>query len=151
MRRNLYAAGTASMWIGWVIICALITWPASWWYSLDSVLVTDQYTPTGRRVIEIDRTIRRPFTGEWTVEEQIKLSNGLYATIQECHGTARYRPDKGPIEPATLAWWKGNDCTYTGGVDRLIPGSYRICTFVKIKPDWFPQKRVERCSPDFTR
>lgn len=144
-------------WIGWLVpfgwlvaIPIVIFWPASWWYSLDAVVVTDQYTATGQRIIDIDRTIRRPFLGNWTVEEQIKLSNGLYATVQECHGVARYRTDKAPPEPITLDWWKGTACTYTSG-SSLIPGVYRLCTFVKIMPDAAPPKRVERCSPDFTR
>lgn len=151
MKRTINGAVNWGAVLMLALIAGAIWWPAAWWYSLDSVLVTDEYTPTGRRIIEVDRTIRRPFLGHWTVEEQIKLSDGRYATIQECHGIARYRPDKGPPEPIVPAWWKGNECTFTGGVDRLIPGLYRICTFVVIKPDYFPTKRVERCSPDFQR
>lgn len=133
------------------LIAAAIWWPASWWYSLDSVLVTDEYIATGARIIEVDRTIRRPFVGRWTVEEQLKRQDGLYTTVQECRGYARYSPDKAPPDPATTAWWKGNQCSFVGGFDSLPAGMYRLCTFVTIRPAYFPAKQVERCSPDFKR
>lgn len=134
-----------------VFIPIMAIWPASFWYSLDGVVATDEYTTDGKRIVDVDRTIRRAFTGRWVVEEQLKLQDGRYATVQKCSGYSRYRPDKGPPFPATMDWWKGRNCTYTGGFDELPHGTYRLCTFVTIKPDWFPEKKVERCSPDFTR
>lgn len=152
--RSRRGADLAIVWLvvfGWLIFLPVTAlWPASFWYSLDSIIVTDE-TVNGERIIDIDRTIQRPFSGRWRVEEQILLANGRYAAVQVCFGISRYRPDKSPPDPATLAWWKGPRCRYNGGFDSLPAGTYRLCTWVTIRPAYFPEKEVERCSPDFTR
>lgn len=151
MRIHLDRMVSAAIVAAWLGIVGISLWPASWWYTLQSVLVTDEYTSTGARIIEVDRTIRRPFFGRWTVEEQLRRPDGFYTTVQECRGYARYRTDKAPPDPATLSWWKGSRCAYVGGFDALPSGTYRLCTFVTVRPAFFPEKKVERCSPDFTR
>lgn len=139
--------------VGWVcLIVILPLWPASWWYSLDKVEVTDQISPEGGRVMVIDRTIRRPFIGDYRVEEQLMLQAGTYFTAQVCKGEViRYRVDASLPPVPTLEWWKGDHCTMRWPYMKLPAGTYRICTWVTVRPAYFPEKEVSICSNDFSR
>lgn len=138
------------LWAWLLVIPAMFILPGSNWYELRSVVVTESYTATGQRIIDVDRSVIRNFRGAWRVEEQLK-SFGKYTTMEICRGDAYYRTDKSPPNPVTLDWWKGKDCRRDVEFDALPSGTYRICTFVTIKPQFFPTKEVQNCSPDFVR
>lgn len=135
--------------LGWLALLVILpNWPASWWYSLNSVIVTNEYVGN-KRLIQVDREIHRAFFGQWYVETQIKLAAG-YATVQRCAGQDWYRPDKSMPDHVTIDWWMGTNCTLAGGFDSVPVGEYRLCTWVVINTDYFPDKVVHRCSPDYT-
>lgn len=131
-----------------LIIPAIMFAPASLWYEIERFVVTDLYTAQGQRIVDFARTIHVNFYGTWRVEEQWRNGDGRFVTVQVCEGNAQYRIDKSPPDPVTLDWWKGENCTPP---DALPAGTYRICTFVTIRPRYFPTKHVEYCSPEFTR
>ena len=138
--------------IGWaVLLLALPLWPASFWFEVNSVIVTDSYTEKGHRIIDVDREVKREFYGKWRVEEQLKVAGSGYVTVQICEADSHYRPEKGMPAPITLEWWKGNRCRFEWPYYRLIEGTYRICTYWMIEPEYFPRKKVDNCGPDFTR
>lgn len=147
VRRYTNYSLTAYLLLGWAaLLVALPLWPASWWYSLNSIQVLDSRAVDGARLIEVDRVVHRPFLGDWVVEEQVQGPEG-WATIERCVGSDYYRPDKAPPSPATVGWWKGRNC-WAEPTPAAV-GPHRLCTTVKVMPDWAPPKTVHRCSPPF--
>lgn len=133
-----------------LVIPVYMLWPASYWYELRKVYVTDTYTELGERIIEVDRSINEDFRGEWRVEEQLRVGEG-WVTFQVCEGSAEYRQDKTPPEPTTLSWWKGNNCQFEAPFTELKAGEYRLLTQVEIFPRFAPSHKVETISNTFTR
>lgn len=141
--------------VGWLVIILLLPLvPASLWYSLNSIEITDQYDENGHRIIQVDREIHRDFKGFWEVEEQILVDaeKGLYTTVRVCYGEANYKADKSLPDPTTQEWWRyGEDnCAWLTPIHEKVKGQYRDCTFVRIKTKFFGEKRVETCSNRYT-
>lgn len=138
---------------GWLCLLLVVPlWPASFWYSLRSTVVTEDRTPDGHRIMQVDRTIHHDFLGDYRVEEQIKYHGGSYFTIQTCRGAGiRYRRDASLPPVPTLDWWKGDSCRMVKPFTELPAGTYRICTWVTIRPSVLPPKEVSVCSNDFRR
>lgn len=136
-------------WLAFLVVLPLA--PASWWYSLDRVTVLSELGADGTELMEVDRSIRWNFDGDWRVEEQLLTNSGGWTTVQVCQGHSRYRTDKSLPDQVTLGWWKGSDCKFEGRITALFPGTYRVCTWVKWQPNWFPMKYVENCSEPFER
>lgn len=129
----------------------MVFWPASYWYELNDVYVTENRTLEGLRVMIVDREIHRNFNGTWRVEEQILNADGRWRTLQKCVGESYYRSDKSLPDPLTVAWWKGDNCRFLLPDIELIPGTYRLCTWVTVHPYMFPTKTVDRCSNTYVR
>ncbi len=141
--------------------------PASIWYELHRVEVTDEFDADGGRILSIDRDIHKVFKGNWSTTEEILLEyNGGFTTVRKCIGEATYRPDKELPEPVTLDWWidrktfdqiqqgAPQNCEYfypwnVRGFNaingRLPEGTYRLCTNVTIKTK-YGDKYARRCS-----
>lgn len=133
-----------------LIVPAYLFWPASYWYELEQVRVTDSYTALSERIVDVDRSIHRPFYGQWRVEEQLRTPKG-WVTIQICEGDAEYRPDKALPEPVTLNWWKGDNCRFEAPFTELKRGEYRLLTTVDVLPRFAPAHQVEIISNTFMR
>ncbi len=140
--------------------------PGSLWYELHKVEITDEFTPEGGRILNIDREIHQVFEGAWTTTEELLGESGGFTTVRRCVGTATYRPDKELPEPVTLEWWIGlktenqiedgakQNCIYMWpwsmrGFDARtgeVPGGvYRLCTSITVQSK-YGNKFVRRCS-----
>lgn len=118
-------------------------WPASYWLKVDFVKAVS--VKQGERVpMLVDRTINRPFTGEWVVSVKRFVELGW---VHHCHGTgkANYKPGGNLPTDLDLEWW-------TAGACKSLPaGSYIIETSWKIKPtfDFLPERQVSATSNIF--
>jgi hypothetical protein len=139
------------VWVWFLILPVMVFWPASFWYSLNSVEVTNLFTPEGRRVLIVDRSINNQFFGMWRVEEQKQMPDGHFTTVQVCKGESNYMRDKAMPHPITLDWWKGDDCEFIHPFESLDSGTYRLCTFVTVVPKFMPRSTVQNCSNNFLR
>lgn len=134
--------------------------PASLWYELRLVEVTDSVTRTGERIINVDREIYRPFYGQWTTTEELLTIDG-FTTVRRCQGEANYRPDKALPDPVTLEWWtdlktpealargEAPSCEFFRPFNfqnTLPDGSYRLCTTVLVRTENYGSKREQLCS-----
>jgi hypothetical protein len=146
-----WAIDSGLVWFWVVFTPLLVFFPADYWYHISSIVVTDQKTEDGDRILDIDRRINNGFYGAWRVEEQKRMPDGKFTTVQTCTGTNYYRTDKTMPDPVTLSWWKGDNCKYSPPFTTLSPGAYRLCTFVEIQPALIPNKVVQNCSPVFFR
>lgn len=126
--------------IGWVIVLAYSLVPTSNWYELESVEMTADYAMTKdgilSRVINVDRTIHKPFKGWYRVEEQVLLNEKWLAVIA-CENVfpVQYRPDAELPPEITVDWWTWGDCSVLPAVSFVKPAeeSYRLCTWVEIE------------------
>lgn len=149
VKRAIHVCLDNILWLVWLFIIPFILFaPSTIWYELRSVVVTDDYTAEGQRIVLIDRSINRSFYGEWRVEEQKRIGDH-FTTVQLCEADNYYLADKGLPEIVTLDWWKGENCRPAN--PQFAPGEYRICTWVTIMPQIFPPRTVNTCSPIFKR
>ena len=59
-------------------------------------------------VIVFEREIKRPLAGQWSVETQIRKSNGRFTTVCRGSGLSHYSPDENlPPGGVTLSWFRG--------------------------------------------
>ena len=87
---------------------AVYSWPATWWFDARSVTVFDA---AERKPIQmlVDRTINRPFVGEWNVLVRRADPDGMTVKCQ-ARGTGNYRVDSTFPVPLTLEWWTSGEC-----------------------------------------
>lgn len=98
---------------------------ASFWYQVNDIVVFD--TPVGEEVVmDVERTIRRPFTARWSVlVRELSDENG-WEIVCTAQGSGNYRPDAVLPNPTTLGWWTDGQCA------TLEPGYYMISTVWRI-------------------
>ena len=73
----------------------------------------------------IDRTIRRPFIGHWSVTVH-RVNGGTSEIVCVSAGTGSYKTTSQVPENLTLGWWTGGDCK------TLQPGFYNLITLTHI-------------------
>jgi len=82
--------------------------PASYWFSVRQVAIFD--APVGAAVVmEVDRTIARPFTAEWRILVR-RLDGDQWEVVCAARGGGDYRPDAKLPSPLTLDWWTEGQC-----------------------------------------
>lgn len=103
-------AGTGLAMLAFAAYLVVSYWPASWWYSVRSVVVFDSVV--GADVLmQVDRTIHRPFVGEWSVLVRRQTPDGEgWEIVCVAHGRSNYRPDARLPDPLTLDWWTAGQC-----------------------------------------
>lgn len=126
-------------------VAGLAAFPASFWFEVRNVRVAD--TVAGATpLMAIDREIRRPFEGEWTVTVLRKRQDGEgFFSFCTAKGAADYHPsNRLPQGPdLTLDWWIWpTKCP-------LPPGLYKIRTHWLITARYFPTKEVWNDSNEF--
>lgn len=122
---------------------AVTFWPASWWFDAGPMRIAD--AREGEPVlIEWDRTIHRPFVGDWSVVVRRVAPRSL--TVQcEARGVVDYLPTATLPEPLTLEWWTSGQCP------ALTPGRYRVSTIWTIRtPALGVNRQVVVTSNEFT-
>jgi hypothetical protein len=118
-------------------------WPTSWWLEVRSVYVGDAEAGEPVPMI-VDRTIHRPFLGEWSVVVR-KVSGGASETVCTAKGTTNYRPDSTLPDPLLLSWWAYPEC------DTLPAGVYILTTIWKVQgTTLLPPKYAKADSNPFT-
>ncbi|MGE0653261.1 MAG: hypothetical protein AB7P12_16180 [Alphaproteobacteria bacterium] len=127
---------------GWLVMVAPVAVPASFWFKVDRVYVHDAVdgsTP----LMEVDRTIVRPFHGRWIATVLRKNHRGTYATFCTAVGANDYRPGNMLPDMVDLNWWTWpTRCT-------LPPGTYFLNTLWTIDAPFFPDKEVRISSNAF--
>lgn len=89
-------------------------WPASWWLEVRSVYVAPDLS------MVVDRTIKRPFRGEWTAS--VRKWDGGWISVCTATGSSPYKPDAKLPAKLDLSWWTD------GGCNTLQPGKYMLTT-----------------------
>lgn len=93
-------------------------------YELKVTRVTVPNIERGERVLlDVDRTVERRFSAQWTVEVQ-QLAGGDFVGMPDCTGSGVgvYDPTESLPEDVDLDWWIGHDSC------ELDVGEYRIIT-----------------------
>lgn len=95
------------------------------WYELRSVYVSDTKYGTSPKM-KVDRTIKKPFIGEWTVKVNQVIGEQV---VEKCPavGVTRYMPENSLPHDLDLDWW-----TFPT-VCNLKPGRYEVDTQVAIR------------------
>lgn len=122
----------------------LVSWafPASWWFEVPRLRVMDGVAGAPI-VMEVDRKIHRPFSGEWSV--LVRKKRGEHWVVAcPSYGMGNYRPDAELPEPLTLNWWTDGACP------TLVAGTYLMTTSWSIYPTYLPKKWVQITSNEFT-
>lgn len=104
--------------------------PASWWFEPDRLHISNA-TMGECPSIEYDRTINRPFSGEWIAALQRSRSDGTFIKYRSYSGENDYRPDNGLPDQVdrSLAWFLETDtCQWPAG-------RYRVTAQWTIYPD----------------
>jgi hypothetical protein len=104
-----------------LVTIARAAFPTDWWFDARSMAVQD--VASGAPVVlSVDRIIRRPFVGQWSVNVRRATDSGGWEIICAATGGGSYRPDAALPEPLTLDWWTNGQCT------DLPPGQMYITT-----------------------
>jgi hypothetical protein len=102
-------SGTLATALIFAIYLLIAYWPASWWYSVRSVVVLDSVV--GADVLmHVEREIHRPFVGAWSVLVRRLTVDGKWEIICDAQGRSNYRPDAALPDPLTLEWWTAGQC-----------------------------------------
>lgn len=111
---------------------AVSFWPASWWFSVDSVQISQ--AKSGQPIaMEVNRSIRRDFVATWAAS--VRSVSGQ--VVCSGSGTSNYRHGANLPPDLTLKWWTGGAC------DTLPPGRYYLATDWRIHADGvWPEKTV---------
>ena len=137
---NWTFAATSALVLFWT---AAHLWPASWWFSVERVVVFD--APAGASVVmQADRTIRRPFAARWHVLVRRATPTG-WGIVCAASGGGDYRPDATLPDPLTLHWWTNGQCPMI-----QEPGQYMVSTIWTISAGITGDKRVLAESNIFT-
>lgn len=114
--------------------------PTNWFY-VGNINIADGKAFDSKLPIIYDRTILRPFYGEWRAEiRQVKTQ------FTVCFGSSEsyYEPkDTLPNAGVTLEWFMGRRCD-------LSPGQYYLEVNYKISPLNYPEKTYRAVSNLFT-
>lgn len=113
------AAWLAMPWAGALVNAAI---PASRWFEVATIAVEDAATGESP-LVEVERTIRRPFTGHWTVTLRRENGEG-YAAFCTRNGRNDYRPGASPPVGKDLDWWMGIPAN--APCPALSPGRYIV-------------------------
>ncbi len=109
----------------WLLLISAPKWPhlmpASHWFEVRSVHVFDTFEGFPPKMA-VDRTIHRPFQGDWIATVMRQESGGRFTTYCPAPGSSDYRPTASLPENLDLNWW-----TWPRKCD-LPPGVYRINT-----------------------
>lgn len=132
MMKNSWLLIIAFVWIfGWGLSHV---WPSSWWLEVDRISIVDAKAERPI-IIDVNRTIKRPFNAEWRVH--VRKWSGLGWQIH-CtgHGGGDYRVDSVLPIPLTLEWWTDGSCK------TLPKGKYLVSTQWVINGGILPSKFV---------
>lgn len=125
----------AQEWRQWV--------PANYWYEVRSVHVHDTVEGVSP-AIDLDRSIRRPFSASWIVTVMRQGARGDFFTACTARGMNDYRPGNILPPDLDLDWWtQPRRCA-------LVPGSYRVHVVWHLRIDGWPAKAVRATSNVFT-
>lgn len=114
--------------------------PATQWFVVRQVAVTD--FKTGDKIVPAiyDREIRKPFVGDWRAEVH---DANTQETVCDGGGTRYYAPsDVLPVAGVNLTWLVGKECDYK-------PGEYYVEINYTIRPPNYPDKTYRAVSPIF--
>lgn len=108
-------------------------WPASFWYEANSVQIIDAQADAPISML-VDRTIHRPFVGEWVATVRRVGPSGveLYCSGS---GRANYRPKNDLPAVVTLGWWTGGACNTLPGGDYVVDTTWQINPGTAFLPD----------------
>jgi hypothetical protein len=101
---------------------------AGYWFTVASVKIDN--TRVGQSIfMDIDRTIKRPFTAEWSVVvRKVTTEKEIVCTA---NGISDYQVQAKLPDPTTLDWWSAGDCNSI-----KEPGEYQITTVWILSPQW---------------
>jgi hypothetical protein len=121
LQSNWTFAGMAALVIGWA---GVHLWPGSWWLTVRHVLAFD--APAGAEVLmDVDRTIHRPFQGDWRVLVRRMRGDG-WEIVCTAGGSGDYRTDAVLPDPQTLRWWTDGQCPYPPEGQIMVSIIWRI-------------------------
>jgi hypothetical protein len=116
--------GTALAWAALpaaeAVVAAVI--PTGRWLSVVAIEVEDASEGESPRM-RVERTIRRDFTGHWTVTLRRETGEG-YASFCVRHGRNDYRAGAALPEATTLDWWM--DVPPNPACPAIPPGRYVV-------------------------
>lgn len=122
----------------WLVASA---WPASFWFDARKVHFSDIVVGTSP-AMTLDRTIKRPFDGAWTVA--IRRWDGGWVSHCNAAGSQPYKTDSKLPKAPDLKWWTWGQC------HPLTVGRYEVTTVWNLNLPWpLPDKRVELVSNVF--
>lgn len=126
--------------------------PASNWMEVKRIHVSDAQIGTWPKM-EVERTIRKQFSGDWTVRLDVKTGEG-FTFYCESRGQTRYLPDAELPPDLDLEWWSlgefvRNHYAKTHIPCVILPGTYRLITEWIIRADGYPVKTVAFTSNAF--
>lgn len=119
--------------------------PASNWFEVRSVFIEDS-TAGVSPLMKVDRTVAKPFRGEWhvTIRQMVNGGDGYAVCIAEGASDYSAAASFPPPDKFNLDWWMYPiKCN-------LGPGRYRAYTLWRIFPDGYPEKQVRATSNTFT-
>jgi hypothetical protein len=144
MRRAVESNVMFAVMLGVVLSYAVARlWPASWWLEVRSVLAFNSLHGADV-VMQVDRTIHRPFTAEWRVLVRKLTPDGRVEIVCAAAGGGNYRPDAALPDPMTLAWWTNGQCP------NPPPGQILVSTIWTINTGLPGQRSVVADSNIFT-
>ena len=123
MIRAIYHSWTLLLVAGALVLVtvARAAFPTDFWLEARSMAAQDAVAG-GPVTLHVDRIIRRPFVGQWSVNVRRATSGGGWEIICAATGGGSYRPDAALPEPLTLDWWTNGQCA------DLPPGQMHIST-----------------------
>ena len=146
---------TAFIVAAWSILFAVsaihASLPASWWFDAGEIQIEPRNDGTCPPMA-FDRTIERPFYGEWVVTILRETSSGGFATYRTFQGANDYQPDVALPDDLNLCWWVWSislGVPFQSFRLELSPGRYRVTTLWTINPDQKTVKSVRRTSNVF--
>lgn len=113
------------------IKAAAVFWPASYYLTVNRLWVPSQQ-PAGAEIeLAWDRTIHRPFVGEWSLRV-MKRSGAYFYNFCEASGEGPYQAGTSGPQVATIGWFSGGRCP------TLPPGDYQILIALEARGWPFP-------------
>lgn len=142
MKRVFGWGPTLTVFMAFSAYLAVYSWPSSWWFEARSTVVFDSRVDEQIQLV-VDRSIYRPFIGEWSVLVRRVDESGT--TIQcQASGSGNYRVDSDFPSPLTLDWWTAGKCVH------LPAGKYIMTTVWRIPGLFGLTKTVAIDSNPFT-
>jgi hypothetical protein len=109
------------VWIGYLGYLQLL--PPSHWLEVRKISVFDTIEGETPK-LDVDRTIRRPFFGYWTLSVREVTPNGI-TQVCEADGKSRYRLDAALPDPITLDWWSTGQCSVIERGQYIVTTTWR--------------------------